>query len=127
MHTYELLARGVVTCYAYPVADACDEKLPFEVDLDWSYQGGREGLTIEELAESCIDELAIAKGWCSYAHPGGMRYGPQWYCPHHVEAILNVPDVAEDSEDPDDDRSQFARQLKEHLRPDPRRRKPRIT
>jgi hypothetical protein len=105
MHIYELVARGVLTCYAYLVAEACDARLPFEVPV--------HDLPADDTRiESTIDRFVIAQGWCTYAHPGGMRYSPQWYCPRHVQAILNVPDDEEDD---------LARNLKNHLWPDLRR------
>ena len=105
MHIYELVARGILTCYAYPVAEACDARLPFEVPV--------HDLPADDTRiESTIDRFVIVQGWCMYAHPGGMRYSPQWYCPRHVQAILNVPDDEEDD---------FARDLKNHLWPDLRR------
>lgn len=100
MHDYELVARGVVTCYAYPVAETCEGTLPYEVPV-------RDAE--ETRIESAIDRVAIAAGWSMYSHPGGMRYRPQWYCPRHVQKILNIPDDADDS---------FAADLKNHLWPD---------
>lgn len=102
MHEYELVAKGVVTCYAFPVGKDCEASLPFEARVRLSDD--------DDVIESSIDDIVTAKGWCEYSHPGGMRYRPQWYCPRHVEAILEVPD---------DEKDEFARNLKYHLRPDP--------
>ena len=115
MHEFTLFAKGTVTCHAYPVADACDARLPFEVEVIRPYEYRFSELTTEEVAEYCIDEVVTAEGWCKYAHPGGMRYSPQWYCPRHVNAILAYPDDAED---------EFTRRLKDQLWPDPRKRRP---
>jgi len=111
MHVYELIARGTVTCYAHPVAENCDARLPYEVPV-------RD--TDDAEMESVINTVAGASGWSMYSHPGGMRYSPQWYCPRHVQAILDVPDDAEDTI-PDDEKDSFARHLKDHLWPDRRR------
>jgi hypothetical protein len=105
MHDYQLVAKGVVTCYAHPVAKSCNARLPYEVPIYFAPED-------EGRIESAIDNIVVAEGWCTYVHPGGMRYGPQWYCPRHVQEILNVPQDADD---------ESARDLKNHLRPDRRR------
>lgn len=116
LHDYELIARGTARCsYRYPNRQRCRESVYYEVPAAplWrpTPHDGKVQIGGDPSIEHAIDQELAENGWYGYAHPGGMRYDEQWYCPRHAQMIIDEPD--------NDDAREAATQLKHFLWPDP--------